>query len=267
MSVEIGSSATRENPSLPSNRYRFLEWFVFILALSYSVSGLGTVVGGGRVSVTFLFALPILILTLASFLVIPLLVYWDTRLVRSQDFDWKPRPVKWALIVFVLTPLTAVFTLVDPSVLPGLGAMRQLHAGLAQTSTPLVTQSSSGVPALGALVYLFYRHRHLSPRSTVAYWWLLPGGVVLAAVIYLVAAMVIPRTSIFVLTPTLVLSCLFPIGIYLDSIYLRSSEYSWKPNPALQFFLAFLSISVFPLSYLYPLYFAIYMTKRRSARP
>lgn len=267
MSVEVGSSVTREEPSIASNRYRFLEWFVFALVLFDGVSSFGAFVGRERAAVTFLFALPILVLTLASFLVVPTLVYWDARLIRSQDLDWKPRPAKWALAVFVLTPLTAAFTLVDPTVLPGLDAMRQFHAGLTQTSTPLVTQSSSGVPALGALVYLCYRHRHLSSRSPASHWWLLPAGVVLAAVIYLAAALVIPRTSLLVFGPVLFLSYLFPIGIYVDSLYLRASEYSWNPNPALQFFLAFLSISVFPLSYLYPLYLAIYAVKRWSARP
>lgn len=267
MAVEIRSSATRDNPSLPSYRYRFLEWFVFTLVLFGGVFRFGIFAGGENFAVTILLGFSFLFLTLASVVVIPLLVYGDTRLIRSQDLDWQPRPAKWALIALVLTPLSSVLSMANPSMLPGMSLMQQFYMSLMQTSTPIVMISNSGVPGVGAIVYLFYRHRHLSSQSPAAYWWLLPTGVVVAGVLFLGAVLVIPQLSLLAVGLVIFLGCLFPIGVYLDSQYLRASEYSWKPNPALQFFLAFFCISVFPLSYLYPFYYAIYMTKRWSARP
>ncbi|MFC6905329.1 hypothetical protein [Halalkalicoccus tibetensis] len=124
-------------------------------------------------------------------------------------------------------------------------------------------------PAVG-LLYLYRRHDRVAVSPGWNGWWVVVAaslggalsGIPIALLAY-VLALPAPVVAIPAVLGSLALAA-FPVGIYRDAVYLRNSDSSWRPNPALYLALAFVSLLV---ALLQPPVAAYYLYRRETDLP
>lgn len=252
-----------EIPSLP---YRFLEWFVFTFLIMLSIPAIAASLfyPSGGVQLVLFSALPAVLFALLTCVVVPILVYGDATLVRSLDFEWKPNAVRFAFIAFLLSPVMALFS----PIAAGIDAVIQ-HAfnSYRDLFTVGVRSTLQIGPPVGALYYLHRRHKHIPVSGTSQFWWVLLPLISLSGLTFLVTAAILPTNALFISPIIELFRVSLPIAAYMDALFLRNNQYSWNPNPAVQYLLAYISILVFPESLLYVIYTGYHIGRRWRARP
>ena len=250
----------------PSKRCRNVERFLFAGTIVAGVAGAGSAIGG--LSVRLGASLLAGVFLLGSVLVVPGLVYLDASRIRSRGFDWQPRPLLYAAATFVLTPVASMaLELTRMPISSFMQPLSLFYYDLAATPPGMHSMLLGITAPLGALFYLALRYEHLDGASASRHWWVSLPTVVAAAIAYLAAELVVPGSLRLAAAAAMLLTSLFPIGAFFDSIYLRDREWGWDPNPAVQFLLAYASILAFPISVLYPLYAAYHLGRRWRGRP
>ncbi|WP_135823851.1 hypothetical protein [Halorussus ruber] len=265
------ADATGADP--PSASYRLLTLLLFVGTAVAGFAGATSTAGGFGARILGSFAAGLVLL--ASVFVAPVLVYADAVRVRALDLDWSPRPVVHAAGAFVLTVAASVaLELVRMPLLSAMHPVNEMYYSLS-SGPPRVQSMLLTISApLGTLYYLARRNQHLDGKTPSRYWWLLLPAVVAVGAGYLAAELAAPGSLTTVAGGAMVVASLFPVGAYMDARYLRSrssggkadSEASgWRPNPAVQFLLSYLSVLVFPISVLYPAYAVGYLARRFGA--
>jgi hypothetical protein len=260
---QTADPSTADAPALdaPSASYRLLTLLLFAGTAVAGFTGATSTVGGFGARILGAFAAGIVLL--ASVFVAPVLVYADAVRVRALDLDWSPRPVVHAVGAFVLTVAASVaLELVRMPLMSAMHPVNEIYYSLS-AGPPRVQSMLLAISApLGALYYLARRNQHLDGKTPSRYWWLLMPAVVAVGVGYLAAELGAPGSLTTVAGVAMVVASLFPVGAYMDARHLRSTESAWRPNPAVQFLLAYLSVLVFPISVLYPAYAVGYLARR-----
>lgn len=252
----------RTDSEVPSSPYRFIEWFVFA---SLVLLALPTTFMAVSPSLTLLLAVPALLFVPLSFVVTPVLVYWDATLVRSIDAEWTPSAARCALVAFLLSPLMFAFSPVANEI-DGL-VQSIITTYLNRTTVGIHQQLLQLGPPIGALYYLYRRHEHVPVSRTTRFWWVLLPITSLGGLGYLAAVLLLPNDIVLIPSVVALLRLLFPVAAYMDALFLQNSRYSWDPNPATHFLLAYVSILVFPLSFLYLPYTGYHLGRRWYTRP
>lgn len=258
------ADARTESP--PSASYRLLRLLLFA---GTAVAGLaGATSAAGGLGARILGSLTVGIALLASVFVGPVLVYADAVRVRALDLDWSPRPVVHAGGAFVLTVAASVaLELVRMPLQSAMFPLNEVYYSFSAGPPRMHSMLLAISAPLGALYYLARRHRHLDGRTPSRHWWLLMPAVVAVGAAYLAAELAAPGSLTTFAGGAMVVASLLPVGAYVDAEYLRSRSAAgersgWRPNPAVQFLLAYLSVLVFPISALYPAYVAGYLARR-----
>lgn len=211
-----------------------------------------------------LFLLPLVVLVVASSpFVVPILIYRDASRIRTLDLDWRPNARKYAVAAFLASPLIVFANPLAPAISAIHEPLYQLYRG----ATGVVTAHHVRIgPPLFALYYLHKRHRNVRLDPVSGRWWLVLPATVAGGVLLLVAEVLLAASvsSVIGLGVSL-LFAVFPAAAYYDAVSLVNGDGSWNPNPPLHLLLAFVSIVVYPLSLLYPLYAAYHLIRRAKS--
>lgn len=236
--------------SVPSQSFRFLEWFVLLLVALPVLH---------PVPIFFLLPLVVIVVVSSPF-VVPILIYRDASRIRALDLDWRPNARRYAAAAFLASPLIILANPLAPAIHVIHEPLYQLYRG----STGVVTAHHVRIgPPLFALYYLHKRHQNVRPGPVSGRWWLVLPATVAGGLLLLVAKGLFPasvsRVAGLGVSP---LFAVFPAAAYYDAVYIVNGDGPWNPNPPLHLLLAFVSIVVYPLSLLYPLYAAYYLIRR-----
>lgn len=121
-------------------------------------------------------------------------------------------------------------------------------------------------PLVG-IVYLYRRHERVAVAPGWNGWWIVVaaslGGSLSGILVALIAYVLALPAAVVAIPATLGALALaaFPVGIYRDARYVRTTTAGWRPNPGLYLGLAFLSLLV-PL--IQPPLAAYYLLRRSA---
>jgi hypothetical protein len=199
-----------------STPYRIAELFFVVPLGLLAVVGIGVMLGGvipgaetALLAVGGLGYLGLILFAMLARVVVPIVLYLDTKNIAATAVEWDPSPALWALGGFFLT------------VLLGLHFLYKRHQYVVDRVERdgwwLGVLAGAVVPVLAGGVALAVGGDQLGPVTGLLF-----GFAILAMAV-------------------------FPVAIYRDASFVRLQTPDWQPNPGTYFGLALILLAAAPL--------------------